>query len=1420
MAENELTNEECLRLQRYLPSSLYDLLVAEKDDPSGRLRSRVITHLSALLEATTTHLPASLVKQLQENPVPGLAQGRFVEGTLLFADISGFTAMSEKLSQSGREGAEEVTAVVNRYFDQMLAILKDYKGDLIRFGGDALLGLFEEGRGPYSSATQAVQAAMKMQAGMSQFAQTKTSQGTFPLRMSVGVHKGRFFAAQLGTEETMEYALFGSEVNNTAAIESAANAGQVLLDKLTYDEIDDSLLCTAVAVPEHPDYLAVEHIDLPPLPPAYPPMETHYPLAPTLARIWRIVKQLDVFTPYLPAGLLARLASDPIATSLKGEHRPVANIFANVDGLGDIADRLGPGAEEQIIAALNLYFTRISDALYQFGGVVNKIDLYDHGEKLMVIFGAPVAHEDDVERAVRASLAMQSVFDEIAIVLPQQTGLPDLNMQQRIGISAGYVFAGYVGSSWRHEYTVMGDEVNLAARLMSTAVPGSIIISENVKRRVSEVAEFEQRGEVQLKGKSQPVPIFEVKKVQDRRDLTYSIQGMQSELVGREEEWQQLSHDIDQLRHGHGRIISIIGEAGVGKSRLVRDLQQAETDAPNSSTAVRWVTGRCLSYTESVSYTPFQEITHNLVSVTTDENVDNARQQLQSSLSNWLTENEIEANLPFIANFLNIPLTDAQREKVRYLDGEALQRSTFVAFRVLIEAQAKKQPLIIYIDDIQWMDHASLDLLEYLMPLVEQIPLMFLWLFRPEREKGAWELRRKARQELTDHYDEIGLYGLSTTGAQEMLLNLVPVETWPEGVAELILNRVEGNPLYLEEVIRSLMNDGLLVQREDGRWQFSDTITSITVPDTLEGVLLARLDRLEELCRFTVQVASVVGRSFPYDVLTHTAETIYNLPVNEYLSELQIVEIIREAQRNPEVVYAFIHSLMQEVSYGTLAASARREYHRLIAQYLEDSRTHGWGRTESLLPLIAHHAYEGSDWPRALKYQMKAGQQAQQLFANQEALDHYRKALHCAEQQSLTETAVQRLAIHLALGQILVETGQYDGALVHLAEADKLAQYLEDEAAETAVCRWYARLYEVKSEYDTAREWVEKGLALESQKLSANYAQILMAAGLINIRQGRFDQALQYCQDVLAIGEQLDEVAVLARAYSLLGFIYLRSDSNKAIEQFQKSFDLYNQAGHIQGQALAHNLIANACFNLGRWAEAETHYLQAYQLFDQIGNKYNLAMAANNLGGIALKRGQYDAALMFYDEGLRSAEKIGGSAWMLGTFHMNLGWTYVYQNDVLQARTHLANSKRYFEEGKTREFMPELLRHQAEASLIAEEFAMAETQISESLSLARELKMRNEEGMSFRIAGRIALSQSKVEEAIMVLKRSVSILSEAEEEYELALSHYWLAVVLFETNDVQAARPLLSQAEETFHRLEAEHDLTAVQNLQTQLNVN
>ncbi|MFZ1396679.1 MAG: tetratricopeptide repeat protein, partial [Candidatus Promineifilaceae bacterium] len=948
---------------------------------------------------------------------------------------------------------------------------------------------------------------------------------------------------------------------------------------------------------------------------------------------------------------------------------------------------------------------------------------------------------------------------------------------------------------------VMGDEVNLAARLMSAAQEGCVLVNENVRRQTDAVAELQPEGAVQLKGKSQPVPIFAVTGLRAMPEPSRGVQGLQAPLIGRDAEQTELQEAIDQLSFGFGRIVSLIGEAGQGKSRLAYEARHDE---------MRWLQVRCLSFTETVSYRPFRELVRQLVGIQPEVDAELAFQTLHQTLYQNLPADEATDSLPYLANFLKLPLDETLAQKVRYLDGDALQQHTFIAIRSLLMAQARIRPFVIWFDNIHWMDNASLDLLTFLLPLVEQLPLLFLLLFRPEREKGCWQLRSKLADEHSLFYTEIRIEGLSREDARALLHSLVLLDEWPTGAETLILDRAEGNPLYLEEVLRSLMNDGLLTVGENGRWQFSQTVATITVPETLEGVLLARLDRLEELCRWTAQVASVVGRSFPFDVLEHITSG-RNQPLDGYVSELQLVEMIREAQKNPERVYAFIHSLLQEVAYNSLAVSSRKTYHRLVAAFLEDGRSSGWGDVDSLPPLIAHHAYMGEDWPRALKYQLIAGAQAQHLSANQDAIDHFLKARHCAAQIEAFDTAVPQQKIHLALGQLYVNTGQYDHALEHLPVAFELAESNGDAAGKTAVCRWRARLHELKGEYPQAFVWIEKGLADETQRQTAEYAQILLIAGLINIRQGQQDEALAHCRAALEIAEQLGEVTALARAYNLLGITSLGSDSNEAIERFQRAFELYQQAGDVQGQATSHNLVANAYFNLGRWRQADFHYRQALRIFEQVGDIYNQAIAYNNLGGIAKNRGQVEEALNYYGEALQLVEKLGSAAWVVGGIHMNLGATFVLQQDATMAYHHLHQSRRYYEELQSKDFLAEVLRYLAEAALLEGDLVRSLAWAQEALVIANEFEMVVDAACTHCVLGQIAIKKGDLAKAKADLRQSVSLLDASSEEYQLARSRYWLGRLLVQTGAVDEAKMLLAQAEATFAHLDAAMDLTAVQ---------
>jgi class 3 adenylate cyclase/predicted ATPase len=1417
--EDRLTTTDLDRLRTYLPPSLIEALQFDRVSPPPRLLEECTTQLSELLKTIHTLLPPYLIEQVIQDPTPGKTGGQFVDGTLLFADISGFTAMSERLSRIGREGAEEITAIVNRYFSTMLSILRDHAGQLVKFGGDALLGLFPEP----DSATRAVQAAQRMQAAMDDFDQTQTSQGVFALQMKVGVHKGRFFAAQLGTAQgsdrggRMEYALFGADVNATAATESAAVAGQILLDQATCKAI--TVPYQAVPASSNSPYIVIEKIASAPTfsfshSPVTSPLPEH-----TVDGLRRAVERLDALTPYLPAGLLSRIVNDPHAASLEGGYRPVAVLFANVHGLGEITDRLGPGQEGPIVTALNQYFIAMENSIQRFGGVINKIDLYDHGDKLMALFGAPVAHEDDGERAVRAALAMQEAMSDITCSLPTQTGISDLCLEQQIGISFGYVFAGYVGTSWRHEYTVMGDEVNLGARLMSVAESDSIVVSSDVRRKVQALFDLTPQGEVELKGKSAPTPIFSVVGPRAIPEPLRGLKGMRSPLVGRQAEWEQLLAAMNQLPLGRGQIVSVVGEAGLGKSRLVAELRQTCTTSEDLKD-IPWIEGRCLSYTESVSYRPFQEIVQKLFDIQPDDSEAEAWGKLRDGLENKIAPAEIEVTLPYLANFINLQVGEALQEKVRYLDAEALQRRTFLAINTLIEAQASESPLVLALEDIHWIDQASLELLEHLIPLVNRAPLMFILLYRQERTKRCWQIHEKIAREFVHCATTISLRHLAPDDGQRLLTNLVGIERWPAKVRELILNRAEGNPLYIEEVIRSLIDDRTLVRDDSGQWHISNDlkIETIIVPDTLQGVLMARLDRLDEPSRWTAQLASVIGRVFPFDVLTHIAPE-NGAKLDQTLVRLQQHETVRETQRIPELLYTFKHTMMQEVCYTSLLARVRRLYHRKVASYLETGRSAGRRDAESNVPLIAHHAFLGQDWPRALSYQLAAGQQAQKLFANHEAIDHLEKALESAEHLPSSETSAQRQAIHAALGELLTTTGQYEHALAHLDQALSLAAERNDQDARAHACRWLAQLHELRSEYAPAIEWIQQGLVALGGRDAAETAELLITAGLINTRQGDHDNALNQCQKSLQIAQQLGELTVLARAYNLLGHItLLRGASANAIEHFQQALDLYQRAGHIQRAAMVYNQIANAHFNLGQWQEAEPNYRHAREIFDQIGDVYNRVFADNNLGGIALNQGQLDEALDFYREALRALEQIGGSPYVMGALHMNLGHTFVRRGEIEAAYQHLYTSQDYYEQAQSRDFLSEMHRYFAEAALLTGDLSEAQAQGEQALALARELDMHGEEGCALHVLGRIATAQEEADEAERLLKESLSIGEEVGDEYEAARIRLSLARLYAAQGERQETLAMLDHCMQTFERLGAALDLAAAHALRGKMD--
>jgi class 3 adenylate cyclase len=554
------------RLRRYLPPDLAADVATDFGDPHalpGQL-VQAFVHLAAARYTIATYLPRLLLQQLLQDrhTSPWL---HWVEGSLLFADLSGSTALAERLSMLGREGIELVTAFLNDIFETMIQVVRDYGGDLESFGGDALLVFFGDDRHPRTAA----RAALALQEALHGYVRAVPGVGEFPMHLHIGIESGKVAFVSAGRADVQHYSVLGPTVNGVAAAEGHAGPGEVVAGAQAWAVLADY----ADGQEVEPGFVRITHMRAPARPHEPLPDEPAMTEAPEAA-IPRLIDDLDQISPYIPPLLLGRVLADPEQPQVEADLRPVTVLFAQVAGLEAPAEILPPAQAAQAVQA---YVGAMQAAIEQFGGVVNKLDVADEGIKLLAIFGAPVAYEDHAERAARAALAMYDRLDGVEQHIGQLLRVEDRRskiedggsrpiphppsaiLKQKIGLNLGAVFAGNVGSAVRKEYTVMGDAVNVAARVMSKAAWGEIWCSAAAAQALGARLNCEPRGSMMLKGKAAPLALF---RLVGERDSAVSAD--EGPLIGRADDLAWLRAQLRAVLGGDGRAVRIVGEAGVG----------------------------------------------------------------------------------------------------------------------------------------------------------------------------------------------------------------------------------------------------------------------------------------------------------------------------------------------------------------------------------------------------------------------------------------------------------------------------------------------------------------------------------------------------------------------------------------------------------------------------------------------------------------------------------------------------------------------------------------------------------------------------------------------------------------------------------------------------------------------------------------
>jgi class 3 adenylate cyclase len=555
-----------------------------------------------------------------------------------------------------------------------------------------------------------------------------------------------------------------------------------------------------------------------------------------------------------PAPLITKMR----AARLTGERKPVTALFADVVGSTTLAEQIDP---EDWTVIINEAFDLMSRAVFRYEGTIAQLQ----GDAMVAFFGAPVAHEDDPERAIFAALDMIEAIDEFSRQLRATQGI---EFHIRAGVNSGPVMVGNVGSDLRYEYTALGDAMNVASRMQSSAKPGTVVITEMTRRLTGDTFDLDDLGEIQVKGKTEPIHAYQVvgRKADPGRRRGLASVGLDSPMVGRAEPLRRLTDLLEVVRAGRGRVAFVVGEPGIGKSRLVAELKRAATSPADGVTPTSWVEGRCLSYGRNLPWHLVIDLVRSIVGVSFSMDDDDARRALDEGVAGILgTSPEAWDTAGYLAHLLGLPLRP-EEEAENILPADVLGIRYVASVHRLLRGLADKGPTVVVLEDIHWADPASIDAARQLIPLAAQLPILVLGVLRAETDAPGWGLIGQSREVLGDAITEIRLDPLSTDESRALVANLLEIESLPDDVRDLIMARAEGNPFFVEEVVRMLIDHGAIVQEGD-RWVATGDIGAVEIPESLHGLLLARIDQLPESAKRSLRIAAVIGRQFPVRVL-------------------------------------------------------------------------------------------------------------------------------------------------------------------------------------------------------------------------------------------------------------------------------------------------------------------------------------------------------------------------------------------------------------------------------------------------------------------------------------------------------------------------------------------------------------------------
>jgi class 3 adenylate cyclase/tetratricopeptide (TPR) repeat protein len=1214
-------------------------------------------------------------------------RARVLDGSLVSVDVSGFTSLSERLAAKGRVGAEELIAVISGCFEGLIGIAERFGGDVLKFRGDALL-LLHTGDG---HERRAVRAAADMQWFIEHAGSRMSSVGPVDLRMSTGVFSGdcHLFLVESSHRELV---VTGPAATATVELEDLAEAGEVLVSARTAAAVEPSWLGGERSGAR---LLALDAVsgEQPPSP---------QPVA--------AAADLEA---YVPTSLRAHLA----VTSAEAEHRKVTVAFVKFGGADELLSAGDPGA---LLERLDVLGEAVGRAGAQYGITWLESDIDTGGGKLYLTAGAPVSTGDDEEGMLRA---LRDIVDA-------DHGLP-----LRAGVSRGHVFAGDIGAATRRTYAVMGDTVNLAARLVGRAGPGEIVATADVLERARTRYDTGKQP-LLVKGKERPVTAYTVGPALAAAPAERAVP---LPLVGRERELGVLRDAVEAARLHSAQLVEIVGEPGIGKSRLVEELKTLAVGFAQLESSAE-------QYARSVPYFAFRGILRQLAGITPEQ----SREEAGARLAPW-----IQTVMPDLAPWLPllaIPF-DAEVAPTPEVTGLDPARSRDRLHEVLDQflQRVLMMPTLLDFEDVHWLDDASRFLLLYLTSKPAARPTLVVTTRRPEGEP----LVREGGEGTT-----LALEPLAGPEGAKLALLAAGEHALPESTVEALIARAGGNPLFVRELVAAARAGGDME----------------TLPESVETLLTSRIDALDASDRMLLRYAAVVGASFDLDLLAEIlGDEIEDVRDPERWRRLgELVE------RADDDLLRFRHDLVRATAYEGLSFRRRREIHRRVASAIERRAGDDVDAVASLLSL---HFFEAGDHEQAWRYSVLAGDAAQERLANVVASELYERALKAGEQ--LAELAPgERARVCEALGDVCERFARYERAAEAYADARTLLG--ADPLGQARLLRKEGVLGERSGNYELALRAFEAGLGVAEDdggpQMLAERAELEVGVAGVHYRQGAYDECIRLAERAVEHAEDAHAARTLAHAYYLLDAAHTDLGSREGIRYCELALPIYRELGDFRGEGIVLNNLGVHAYYEGRWDEALEFYGRSREARQRGGDVTGAAVQTNNEAEILSDQGHLERADELFRDALRAC-RAAGYAFGVAVLTSNLGRLAARAGRFEEAHELLDEALAEFVVLGSERFIVETTARRAECLVLEGRHREALELATGALASAERSPVGGLEALLERSAGYALHQGRRTEEAHPHFEASLARARELGAEYEVALTLRAMAQTGYPTED-------------------------------------